>query len=1052
MNRTGVYRGVVVDADDPKERGRVRVFVYGINRLPPDPSKLVRHQQTYYDIVNRDLFAQGADACIEGGEGLDTGGGGLGDLPDDGVVTSSGGGTVSIGEQRDWLSLPWSERADHSGGHLYGNIAPTLLPGSLVWVMYEQGDEALPVVMGSAIANAGTDPDGGARGLPGDRVGDYAWNKFRHLNVDVMGSGLVSSADPRDGYARVVSGAAYVEVSAAKQSVNVSAPEGRFHVDTMSINLWAEQQAFLCGSEVSIQSYGKPFPRGDGEFLAEHMSKDDSKISELSKDRDDAQNSYDAAVAGGNEQRIANAQANLDAANAAIDNYNIRAGGNEDSSTASSLGTRTGVFSTDTVIVHGAVETFIGQYGKYTGTVAQSERVYVTPKYAQIGCAMPMNRREVYGGTLHETFAVHVEASRKAIIYVRDSDSMYGSSDVDARTYAGVIDVARACYTGPWAGMLSAGNLAIASDRAMILGQAVHVIPDYCEGGLSEYDRQPTIADAESNSAHYGHVYQSENCGIWPRNLMLGRHNPYTNQQYIDDTKLPTEGGPGLQRSQLTHWGAARGGYQGDEHSELLPTERLEGWATKYFAFVTEGASVKVCTGGGDEEEESTPEPGSEEEAISKCSTCNDVVHVKNLGDGQGLIHAAGTLTLASNTSVVICAPSVEICNTSNFPTVACGTPDDFTDCAWIAAKVMNGHPCPTTDDEGNQFDPRTGQQLTENDDGTVVGEDGKPFCVTYLQHVGPCEATVSVLTHLVDCEDYEGNGSTASGNETEGAQGGVAIFVSDSPIMFDYRGHRTTDDGLDPPSDGESENEPDPTEEDPYDGEDPPSPCVLVPQFLVDLGDIPAPQAGKFLQATGPNTFVWADAGGGSGASVFGDNGHQTINKPGTRRGGAGAWIEARDNAGAIEIHHVGPVSTVTSTVTIQSNGTNVGSITFDPHGHYNGPADNTINVTLTLPAHALTDHTDVTIAAPADGHGLWYNGGTNQWENFDRDADDGRDIVVQGGDEIVNFTIESSAIRITYRPVSLTVTRNKLNGAVNVTRSVGANETIDLTRTDCP
>ena len=294
-----------------------------------------------------------------------------------------------------------------------------------------------------------------------------------------------------------------------------------------------------------------------------------------------------------------------------------------------------------------------------------------------------------------------------------------------------------------------------------------------------------------------------------------------------------------------------------------------------------------------------------------------------------------------------------------------------------------------------------------------------------------------------------------------DGAKGGIRLTVEDNPFLFDIRGHNTLDDGSTPdggsPPDGgdggsgtdfDGDGEPD---EESHEDTTPEEPAcdILIPQYLVDLGDVPPPQAGKFLKATGPNTFIWDDAaGGGGGDFVYGDNGHEGANKPGTRRGVAGAWIEARNVNGTVEIHHVGPVSDAETTIDFAINGDPVlfvHSITFDRHGHYNGT---TGNLTVDLPI-ALGDLSDVVLTGPVNGHGLYFDG--NNWVNFNRDTDDSRDLTVIGGDEVVDFSIQTSTIQLQTRPITITITRNKLNGAITATRSQGAIETHTLARTNC-
>lgn len=117
----GVWRGIVVDIDDPQKRGRARVFVIGLDRFYDKDGKPT--------VLTPDKFL---DELKDGGNTLPT-----------------------DKKQRDellskWTAYPWAEQVGPYGGRKEIGDVPPVFIGDGVWVMFEGGNRSDPCKIGRA--------------------------------------------------------------------------------------------------------------------------------------------------------------------------------------------------------------------------------------------------------------------------------------------------------------------------------------------------------------------------------------------------------------------------------------------------------------------------------------------------------------------------------------------------------------------------------------------------------------------------------------------------------------------------------------------------------------------------------------------------------------------------------------------------------------------------------------------------------------------------------------------------------------------------------------
>lgn len=241
----GKYRGIVVGVDDPEERARYQVFVYGVHRFFDDkelPSTLTREKL----LKLRDGGATLNSSDLEG-------------LTEAAVNDeSSGEDTGSTGPtgkdpRKDFENYPWAETVCYAGKH-FGDIGFYSI-GDPVWIEFEGGSRDHPVIVGGWINRGmGVTDKLGINDLVPEQTAKYPDTRHLWVRADRWGNSLTQSGMPDESWVRIASGLGTSTNWRLDDSIRHETI-GTFGVEAGAISMRAgEQGIFLDGTDVNIQA------------------------------------------------------------------------------------------------------------------------------------------------------------------------------------------------------------------------------------------------------------------------------------------------------------------------------------------------------------------------------------------------------------------------------------------------------------------------------------------------------------------------------------------------------------------------------------------------------------------------------------------------------------------------------------------------------------------------------------------------------------------------------------------------------------------------------
>ncbi len=221
MAHDAIYRGTVVDINDPEARSRYRVHVHSVH-LP--------------SLTRADLFAtlQEQDRNVAAQQVV---------LVEQGDEARA----VAADVQQAFTHLPWAEVVSAVGGKLFGDIGPYDV-GDLVWVMFENGDVELPCIVGGWLSESY-----GMHDLSPDLVLDAGSKSRRWQRVDRAGNTVQLSEDPDEMWVRLSSGDVSLTLCQTSGSMWVRAPTGVFGVEAALVSVKAVQ-TLVTGRDIILQA------------------------------------------------------------------------------------------------------------------------------------------------------------------------------------------------------------------------------------------------------------------------------------------------------------------------------------------------------------------------------------------------------------------------------------------------------------------------------------------------------------------------------------------------------------------------------------------------------------------------------------------------------------------------------------------------------------------------------------------------------------------------------------------------------------------------------